>query len=241
MGVYYQDDYVTLYHGDALDVMESLPEDSVDVVLTDPPYSSGTRREASRTLRAKSMVRSEREWFGTDSLTSNGFTWLMRAMALEAHRLLISGGHLFSFIDWRMYPFLSGAIESADLRPMSLIVWDKGQFGMGAHFRNQHELVAHFAKGDPGEAHRHDVGNVIREPADRLAPHPTSKPVPLLARLLSVVTPPGSTVLDPFAGSGSTLKAAKSIGSRAIGIEREERYCEVAATRLRQEVLGLVG
>lgn len=236
---YYSDDLVTIYHGDALRLLAEMPDESVDTVLTDPPYSSGTRREAAKTLRAKSMLRSEREWFGTDSLTTNGFTWLMREIAVECHRLLRPGGHLFSFIDWRMMPVLSGAIESADLRPMSLVVWDKGHFGMGAHFRNQHELILHFAKGDPAAALRHDVSNVIRQRTVPDSDHPTQKPTALLGVLLSVVTPKGGTVLDPFAGSGSTLVAAADAGMKAIGIEREAGYCSMIERRRSQEVLGL--
>jgi site-specific DNA-methyltransferase (adenine-specific) len=239
MTPYYQDDLVVIHHGDVLRVMSGLPTGSVDTVLMDPPYSSGTRPEASKTVRAKSMLRSDREWFGTDSLTTNGFTWLMREVAVESHRVLRTGGHLFCFIDWRMLPTLSGAIESADLRPMSLVVWDKGHFGMGAHFRNQHELVLHFAKGDPTEAQRHDVGNVIRQRTVFDAEHPTQKPTALLGVLLSVVTPKGGTVLDPFAGSGSTLIAAADLGMRAIGVEREEAYCAMVQRRRQQSVLGL--
>lgn len=232
---------MTLHHGDCLDIMAAMEPESVDTVVADPPYSSGARREASKTLRAKSMVRSEREWFGTDSLTTNGFEWLMRSLAMEVRRLLKNGGHFFCFIDWRMLPALSGAIESVDLRPMGLIVWDKSHFGMGAHFRNQHELILHFAKGDPTPALRHDVANVIRQRPVRDGDHPTEKPVALLWQLISTVTPQGGVVLDPFAGSGSTLVAAAEGGYRGIGIEREAEYVAIAEARLNgvQRGLGL--
>jgi DNA modification methylase len=230
-----------IYHGDCLEVMATMSDASVDTIVADPPYSSGTRREAAKTLRAKTMIRGDRQWFGTDSLTTNGFVWLMRGFALECRRLLKDGGHLFVFIDWRMMPALSGAIESADLRPMSLIVWDKGHFGMGAHFRNQHELILHFAKGDPRPALRHDVANVIRQKSDRDSEHPTEKPVALLWQLISTVTPPGGVVLDPFAGSGSTLVAAREADCEGIGIEREAEYVAIAEARLLgvQRGLGL--
>lgn len=236
-------DLMTLHHGDCLQVMATLPDESVDTICMDPPYSSGTRREAAKTLRAKSMLRSDREWFGTDSLTTNGFAWLMRELAVECRRVLKKGGHLLCFIDWRMLPPLSGAIESADLRPMGVVVWDKGRFGMGAHFRNQHEMILHFAKGDPGPAQRHDVANVIRQAPVRDGDHPTEKPVALLWQLLTTVTPPGGVVLDPFAGSGSTLVAAQQAGYSAIGIEREAEYVAIAEARLNgtQRGLGLAG
>jgi site-specific DNA-methyltransferase (adenine-specific) len=84
---------------------------------------------------------------------------------------------------------------------------------------------------------RRDVVNVLRFPKVRDGDHPTEKPDALLQTLLSVVSPVGGTVLDPFAGSSSTLTAAKATGRKAIGIEADERYCEIAAKRLAQDTL----
>lgn len=223
----------TIIHGDCLDVLRSLPDASVDAVVTDPPYSSGTRREAAKGLR-KSMTRgkSDAEWFGADSLTMLGFTWLIHACAVEWQRVLAPGGNILSFIDWRMMPHMAGAIESADLRYTGLLVWDKTYFGMGRTFRKQHELVLHFTKGVGRAALRHDVGDVIACKPIRHGSHPTEKPVALLHTLLSVVCPPGGTVLDPFAGSGTTCVAAKGLGMRYIGIEREAAYVDIARARL---------
>lgn len=238
MNPYYSADGITLYHGDCVEVMRSLPADSVSAVLTDPPYSSGGRRENSRSLR-KSMTRSveDDDWIMGDAMSTNGFTYLMRLCALEWRRLLIPGGHALAFIDWRMSGALLGAFETADLRQHPILVWDKAKIGMGAIFRNQHEFIVHVSNGNPISPQRRDIANVLRFSSVRDGDHPTEKPEPLLRTLLSVVAPPGGAVLDCFAGSGSTLTAAKSLGHPAIGIEGDERYCEVIARRLQQGAL----
>lgn len=240
MSIYYQDDRVTLYHGDCIEVMAGLDDESVTTVLTDPPYSSGGRRENSRSLR-KSMTRSveDDEWIRGDGMSTNGFVHLLRLCGIEWRHLLRPGGHVLSFIDWRMAFQLQAALETADLRQHPILVWNKDRLGMGAIFRNQHEFIVHMTAGNPAPPERRDVPNVLTFPPVRDGDHPTEKPQSLLETLLSVVTPPNGLVLDPFAGSGSTLYAARALGHKAIGIEADERFCEVIARRLSQDVLDL--
>lgn len=235
---YYSDEFTTVYLADCLDVLASLEPQSVDAVLTDPPYSSGGRRENARSIR-RSMLRetSDEEWIRGDAMSTNGFTWLMRSCGLQWRRLLVPGGHALSFIDWRMWPTLAAALESADLRQHPAIVWDKAAIGMGTVFRNQHEFVVHMSAGNPREPYRRDVANVLRYAAVRNGTHPTEKPEPLLRTLLSVVATEGQLVLDPFAGSGSTLAAARSLGMRSIGVEADERFAEQIAKRFDQTTL----
>lgn len=235
---YYEDDSVTLFHGDCLEVMADLPEASVDSVLTDPPYSSGGRRENTRSLR-KSMTRrvEDDDWIRGDGMSTTGFVFLLRECGLHWRRVLRPGGHVLTFIDWRMAPNLGAALETADLRQHPTLVWDKATLGMGAIFRNQHEFIVHMSAGTPMPPQRRDMPNVLRYPKVRDGDHPTEKPTALLQDLLSVIAPPAGLVLDPFAGSGSTLTAAKVTGRRAIGIEADERYCEVIAKRLSQDTL----
>jgi site-specific DNA-methyltransferase (adenine-specific) len=239
---YYSDESVTLYHGDCLEVMADLPEQSVDVVLTDPPYSSGGRRENARSIR-KSMLRSmeDDEWIHGDAMSTTGFVYLLRLCGVQWRRLLKSGGHSLTFIDWRMSLNLLAALETADLRQQPILVWDKAKLGMGAIFRNQHEFIVHVTAGNAAEPQRRDVPNVLRFPSVRDGVHPTEKPDALLQTLLSVVTPPSGVVLDPFAGSGSTLHAARALRHRSIGIDSDERWCEQAARRLSQGVLDFEG
>lgn len=241
MKPYYEDGAVTIYHGDCMGVMDGMESESVGVVFTDPPYSSGARNAATIRNR-KSMRRATgeygaEEWIGGDNLTAHGFAMLVRLFGVEALRVTARDGHLFSFMDWRQLPVLQGAIEAAGWSARALLVWDKIHFGMGNGFRQQAEFILHASKGTGDNFTRHDLGTVFR---DKRQPdsigHPTVKPTAVVEQCLSAV--PGD-ILDPFMGSGTTLVAAKNLGRRAIGIEIEERYCEIAARRLSQEVLEL--
>jgi DNA modification methylase len=240
MTPYYQDDLVTIYHGDAFAVMQDLPDASVAAVITDPPYASGVRAEVNRTTSG-AMVRGVK-WrqkpIENDQMTTAGYVWMMREVAFESRRLLVDGGSFLAFIDWRNWPNLLGAVESTNLRVNQMVVWDKAMYAMGRGFRAQHELVLWASKG-PATVEDHSVGNVLTHPRIANDQHPAAKPVALLASLIRVPTAPGDTVLDPFMGTGPTLEAARLLQRRAIGIEIEERYCEIAARRCSQEVLGL--
>lgn len=242
---YYSDDHVTIYHADCLELLRSEPIE-VSGVITDPPYSSGTRKESGKPGRG-SMLRGAHvgkarlsQPIDLDQMTTTGFVWTLRNVAMLAWPMLPDGGPFASFVDWRQWPTLVGVVESCNYRVQTMVVWDKMSMGLGNGFRNQHELVCHASKGVPAVADR-GVPNVIqcrRDEPDSVG-HPSPKPVPLLRRLVECLIPDGGCVLDPFAGAGSTLVAAKESGRRAVGIERNERYCEIAATRCAQEVLPL--
>lgn len=237
MKPYYDEDGITIYHGDCLDVLADL-ECSIDAVVTDPPYASGSRLEASKSSSG-AMLRAGRfadRPIDLDQMTTTGFVWLLRSVAYRCRALLVDGGSFLSFIDWRQYPNLVGAIETANLRVQGMVVWDKGSIGLGNGFRAQHELIVHAAKGVP-TIYDKSRGNVLRHPREEPIDHPSPKPIPLLGTLIDVVTAPGALVLDPLMGCGTTLRAAKDRGRRAIGIEISERYCEIAAKRLAQGVL----
>lgn len=241
MKPYYDDGKgIVIYHGDALEVLDALEGTVVDAVAMDPPYASGARTEAKKSSSG-AMLRGER-WASkpieNDQMTTPGFIWLIRHVCYAVRDLLVDGGSMLCFIDWRQWPNLIGAVETTNLRVNQMIVWDKQSYGLGNGYRAQHELVLHASKGTP-TIHAMDTGNVLRHRRDDNSEHPSPKPPELLAALLRPILPVGGLVLDPFMGAGSTLVAAKSIGRRAIGIEIEERYCEIAARRLSQEVLAL--
>ena len=242
MTPYYQDDAVTIYHGDCREIVPTLGP--IRAVVCDPPYCSGGFNEAGKRA-AKGMgfrIETIREigWFVNDNMTTTGLQWLMGHLAGWCQRILVDGGTFTAFTDWRMVPALVPSIESSGMRYQSLIVWKKPSSGLGSGFRAQHELAMHFSNGTP-EYFATNGTNVIDSArvnaADRL--HQTEKPVELMAEIIRVVSKSGDIILDPFAGSGTTGRAAKDLGRKAVLIEREERYCEIAAKRMAQEVLSL--
>ncbi len=236
MKPYYERGGVTIFHGDCRDILPQL--ESVDLVLTDPPYCSGARRDADRQVRG-AMLRSleDEDWFSNDAMTTWGFEWFLRSMLTQLRPRLLKGSHLYFFTDWRMQPVLYAMLESCGFRVNHSLVWDKGHFGMGAYWRNQHEHIVFASLGMPNEMLDHGRGSVLTcravSPDSRI--HPTEKPIELIREIITAV--PGDLILDPFMGSGTTLRAAKDLGRRAIGIEIEEKYCEIAVKRLAQEVL----
>jgi DNA modification methylase len=172
-------------------------------------------------------------------MTTAGLVFLLREIAYESIRVVKPAGSFLVFADWRMVPTLVPAIESAGLRYQGLLVWDKGSMGLGNGFRCQHEMILHYTYGSP-QYHARDVGNVIKAPRVHHAgrEHQTQKPVELLRALIRVVAPPNGVVLDPFAGSGSTGVAAKSIGRKAVLFERDGGHCATIVRRINGESVG---
>lgn len=238
---YYSDAHVTIYHGDALDILPTLS--GIGAVITDPPYSSGG---AFRGDRMASVVDkyvytgtlAYRPDFAGDSRDQRSFlAWAM--LWLNAARSAsLPGAVVASFIDWRQLPTMSDAVQAGGWTWRGVAVWSKG-FGRPSPggFSNAAEYVVWGTNGprDGRETYPPGVFQCSVE-ADR--DHIAQKPLDVMRWVLRIATP-GSLVVDPFMGSGTTLVAAKDAGCRAIGIEVDERYCEVAANRCRQEVLGL--
>jgi len=235
---YYDHDGIQIYHGDALTLLPFLEIDGAAAVVTDVPYASGARTEAQKS-RSGAMVRGAK-WdtkpIENDQMTTTGFIWMIRELCYAVRPRLIDGGSFLTFIDWRQWPHLVGAVETTNLRVNQMIVWDKLHYGMGAGFRTQHELILHASK-DTARIFDHGTGNVLRFKRVDNEYHPSPKPPELLEKLIRVVSRPGELIVDPMCGAGSTLIAAKMCGRRAIGIEIEEKHCRSAATLCDQQVL----
>lgn len=211
MKPYYQHGGITIYHGNALEVLPSL--EPVDLVLTDPPYGIGHRRGQCRD-RGKGL-------------------------SLGASRIIGDDSH-FDPSPWLSFPevIMWGANFYADKLPAGRwLVWDKQCHGGSGDF-SEAEIAWH-SRGRAIKIFRHmwlGVQRASEVGMSRL--HPTQKPEVLMAWCIKQAQATG-VILDPFMGSGTTLRAAKDLGRQAVGIEICEAYCEIAARRLSQEVLPL--
>lgn len=255
MEPYYEADGITIYHGEACATLAQLPEASCDVLLTDPPYSSGGIFRSDRQLSPDQKYRgwsqnadgssraptNEYGTFGGDSRDQRSFMAWVSAWSWASLNATRPGGVAFMFTDWRQLPAVTDAMQCGGWTWRGLNVWDKGVGRpMKGRFRNHLEYVVWGTHGPVDGADDYPsaliqvptVGHGERQ-------HVTEKPVKLLTELLRVVPGERLTILDPFLGSGSTLVAARNLGHRCIGIEIEERYCEIAAKRMAQGVLDL--
>lgn len=224
MSIYYEDEWVTLHHGDSRVITDWL---EADVLVTDPPYGrnwhSGQGMTNSngggRGSKAHEGIAGDRDTTARDA-------------ALEAW-----GDHLaIVFGDPLITPPTRTRQALVYAKPI-----DSGIKGARAGFRRDVEmvyLVGDWWVGVGGRSSILTTGALVAGPRGLSVryEHPHAKPIDVLQALIGI-TGDGTTIADPFAGSGSTLVAAKQLGRRAIGVELEERYCEVIANRLAQDAL----
>lgn len=224
MTPYYEDDLVTLYHGDCREVTEWL---EADVLVTDPPYGLDSQLSAGRKGRSRpsghARTSAKPDWDRNLEVRDAALAmWGERPYAVFGSPARLDGA-----LPYRGFP----------------LVWDKGTVGMGDTtfpWGRSYELV--YVNGPGWSGTRESSVLHVLHPSNIATQigHPTPKPVGLMASIIRKA--PAGVIADPFSGSGSTLVAAKTEGRRAIGVEFWERYAEIAANRLSQDTLfGGVG
>lgn len=201
-------------HGDCLDVLRDIPAETVDSIITDPPYGIDYR---SRTHKPIANDKSPFVW------------WLH-----DAYRVLRDGSGLLCFCRWDVQEDFRRAVEWAGFRVRSQVVWDRVSHGMGdtrAMFSPRHDVLWFATKGRfafPGKR----PASIIAASRSNRPIHPTEKPVDLMRQLVRAITPDDGLVLDPCAGSGATGVGAIAEGRRFVGVELDEGYVALARKRL---------
>jgi DNA modification methylase len=215
---YYEADGITIYHADCREVLAYI---TPDVVVTDPPYGIGLNTDYRSVKGTSAWRQAKGRYVG------------------KSYMPLVGDSSPFNPLPWLAWPIALFGINhyAHELPPGGTWhVWDKRDGLASNMFADCEFLWTSFESG-PSRIFRHKWLGYMRASEVRSHLHPTQKPVALFTWLLGF-TPPG-VVLDPFMGSGPTLRAAKDLGRKAIGIEIEERYCEIAANRMAQGVLTL--
>lgn len=241
MRPYYEQDGITIYNGDCREIMPTLAP--LEHVITDPPYSAHTHAKqwiaAALTSDGRARVSTAHKELGFASLTDEIRDFFCAESRRVTTRWSIVFCDLESIWSWR------DAFTRFELDYVRACIWDKvdgaPQFTGDRPAAGAEAIVcAHqggkkrWNGGGSRNVFRHAVNG-----ARGAKPHPSTKPEPLMSELIHLFTDPNDAILDPFMGSGTTLVAAKRLGRRAIGIEQEEKYCEVAATRLAQGALPM--
>jgi site-specific DNA-methyltransferase (adenine-specific) len=210
--------------GDAVVELQKLANESVDCLITDPPYGidySSNRREVNEDLG------------GIVNDQESAFELLDDVMAVVEKKLK-PNSHLYIFTSWKVYPQFERII-SKYFEIKNVLVWDKENHGSGdldSNYGEQYELII-FATNGRRFLNGTRPSNILRYGKVYLQKHPTQKPTDLLEALIDKSTKEGELVVDPFMGSGSTCKAAKNMGRTYLGIELDERWYKLA-----QEVIN---
>lgn len=216
---------IQLHNGDCLEVMKTIPDESVDLVLTDPPYGinyqSMRRKDKSKRMpKIKNDIKPFIEFIP------------------ELKRIIKSTGCAMIFTRWDVQQYFVSEIEKNGLHVRNVLIWDKKAHGMGdlkRAYGSRYESIIFVSKDGfrfPGKRPQ-DIIEAKRVPAEKLV-HPNEKPIGLQETLVQQVTKTGAVVLDCFMGSGSTGVACVNTGRSFIGIELDKNYYDIACGRINQ-------
>jgi len=238
-----------LIHGDALDILPKFELNTFDAVIADPPYASGSttmkgRLKSTAQKYTDNKINSILPNFEGDQ--QDQLSWIVwSAVWMGMCKDVLKPGGVFAFfIDWRQIPAMSIAIQMAGLTHRGTVVWDKkNSRPQKGRFRQQCEFIMWGSKGKldinrdvpilPGI---YSYSNV--QGKKRL--HQTQKPIPLMSDVIKICEP-NSLILDPFAGSGSTIESAIASGHRSVGIEKTADYYNLAKDRIDKYILDTHG
>ena len=230
-----------IIHGDSLKLLPGFSPGSFDAVITDPPYASGGRTQAeknkSTAKKYSSMGAAALPDFDGDAKDQRSWTRWAAAWLADARRACKPGAPVCMFIDWRQLPAASDALQWAGWIWRGTAVWDKGNSRpQKGRFRQQAEYIVWGSNGDmPIDRPVPCLPGVFKygNPQHRI--HLTEKPLQLMRDIVRI-TEPGGRVLDPFAGSGTTVLAAVLEGYTATGIEMSDEYARRAVERIEAEL-----
>lgn len=232
MRLYYEHGNIAIFLGNGLEYIQGLPGQSIDMLLTDPPYwTLDEHRKKGTTTRLGGHNDKDKRtgWFNT--IDSQELFDLM----CQAHRVMTTNRHAYIMGDGQVLKWLLGYAEEAGFSNYKPIVWDKINQGMGYHYRCRHEFFVMLDKGKNRKLSSLSTPDIWSIKRIMRAEVPTEKPVPLMEIPITHSTESGEVVLDPFMGGGSVAIACIKHGRKFIGVEINERHAEIAVRRIEAE------
>lgn len=238
--------------GDCLEVMKGMADSSVDMILTDPPYNiSKLNDQRDRSKSASPIMRRKKalnyDFGGWDNMERDDFLEFTDRWLNECVRVLKDGGTIISFFNKEDISYLGWQAKPLGVRTRTIISWHKTNpvpSFRKVNYLSACEFIWIGSKGDKpwtmNFGMQKDTHNFFETPNSSSygeTKHPTEKPLTLMNWLIKTHSNEGDTILDPFLGSGTTAKAAKSLNRNYIGIEINPEYVKIAENRLKQEVL----
>ncbi len=233
-----------LLQGDCLDIMKRMPDGCVDLVVTDPPYNIG---DSSKIAFSEGKPYSNKELWGSFEPTDTD-RWMQFLLEYFEECYRICSGSIVVFYDRFEITKIKDMLQSIGYYPKNIIGFVKKNPAPHLRktgFRSDYELAV-FCQKNKGK----DTFNFLTQKemtsldhvcinGEKVSKHPTEKPLSVIKKYIRIMSNPSDVVLDGFAGSGTTLVAAKQLGRKFIGVEIEPKYIEICQQRLAQEVLKL--
>ena len=223
---------VQLYNGDCLEVLANIADNSIDLVVTDPPYKTTSRGSSGNSggMLQKDINKKGRV-FAHNDITIKDY-------ARELYRVLKEGSHCYVMTNHKNLQDMLNTLTDIGFNFIKCLIWDKGNKIMGQYYMSQFEYIIFLRKGKGVKINNCGTSDLISVPNKKTKDlngnniHDTEKPVELMKILIENSSNEGDTILDPFMGSGTTGVACKELSRNFIGIELDKQYFDIAESRI---------
>lgn len=225
-----------IYNMDCFEGLEKIEDESIDCIITDPPFNSETKMASPFRPNSNAKM-SEEEWFIYNNMSSRGYISWMNKIFKELNRVLKKGSHLYIFCNWKNIRNTMDILEANFFVLKDVLVWDKGHFGVGFFYRPQTEFIIFASKNKPNRINSKGQANIFKIKRLYNSHSLVQKPVELIESLVKMSSNENELILDPFMGTGTTAIASRNLKRNSIGFEiNKDNYGE-CKRRLSQETL----
>lgn len=223
----------TIHHGEFQEVIGSIPDNYVDLILTDPPFGQEENNRSYGRRSLKQSTTDKNDLGGSRNILNDNHLLWLPDFAVESFRILKDNSYLIAFCQWRTIETFKTFLLATGFKLVTIGVWDKGNAGLGAGFAEGYENFLVFEKGNAPRDFF--TSNLIREPRVTGRPvHPHQKPIKLIKKLLDFCSKKGYIVFDPFLGSGTTIYACKDMNRNYLGCELSKEYYDYIILNIKE-------